>query len=891
MTKLETGETALSPDPGTRRTSRLRLLLQLGVAIAFTIVLAVSLVYGRRNERMLDIVQRGHFPSVQTTGELSVLLTEIQRGLLDAAEAADPWALDHVDQTYLAFNQTLDRVAANPLADQGRVVELRLAIEQYYTLARGTTERMIQGETFGATAPALHLMKKHHNTAQALLEDSSRRSQEGIVKAFASSRRIQRTTMTVMATVIVACMVALLIGSFLSDRLIATRQRHEALLRHRAELEEEVGRRTQELTAATQSLVAAKDAAERAAAQNAELSRRNRMILDSAGEGIFGLDARGSVTFLNPAAATMLGWDLEEMHGRRFHDVIRCALEHVRPDESCVPWSTPHASNVRATEIGEFRTRDGRPIPVEYTANAIVGDDAVATGVVITFRDISERLAIEEMKSEFVSTVSHELRTPLTSIRGALGLLSSGLLGPVDGRGQRMLDIAVINTDRLIRLINDILDLERIEAGKIEIVRTFIAANDLMRLVVEGVQAVADQARVRLLIEPAETMLWVDTDRIVQTLTNLVSNAIKFSPPDGEVTVGGAETGEGFMFHVSDRGRGIPKDRLETIFERFKQVDASDSRQKGGSGLGLAICRSIVQAHGGRIWAESRDGGGSAFRFTLPTTPVHESSQGLAPRTLLVCNEDVNTITGPVRELLENSGFRVVGVPSTAAIAECAAKIHPDAIILDVASSDGWRIVEALEAGDDTRTIPLVVTAALDSVEGSAAHIANWVAKPVRAEALLEAVTAACAMPAILVVEDDLDLAGVMTASLQMHGIRTLHAATGQEAVAMCRRHEPNLIVLDIVLPDMDGFAVVDLLRNQATLRNVPLVVYSALDVRTSDQSRLRLGHTEFLTKSRVSVDEFRSKVMRLLQEVTAAERPIETARDEPQAPLLRAVS
>jgi CheY-like chemotaxis protein len=220
------------------------------------------------------------------------------------------------------------------------------------------------------------------------------------------------------------------------------------------------------------------------------------------------------------------------------------------------------------------------------------------------------------------------------------------------------------------------------------------------------------------------------------------------------------------VFCVSDQGRGIPEEKLETIFERFSQVDASDSRDKGGSGLGLAICQSIVRAHGGRIWAEKNDSVGSRFQFTIP---------------------------------------------------------------LAVAST--------VNAKSDDLARPLDF---------------------------------ACSEPTVLVVEDDLDLARVMTTSLQNHGIRTLHAPNGCEAIQLSTQHIPDLIVLDPGLPDMSGFEVVDALRKNATLSRIPILVYSALEVRSADQERLRLGPTEFLTKSRCTPAEFERHVIRLIAAVTS---------------------
>ncbi len=224
----------------------------------------------------------------------------------------------------------------------------------------------------------------------------------------------------------------------------------------------------------------------------------------------------------------------------------------------------------------------------------------------------------EQVKDEFIAVVGHELRTPLTSIRGSLGLLEGGVLGPLPEEAVSMLSLAIVNTDRLVRLINDILDLERIDAGGIDLHLAPVQTAGLVRQAIEVVQMTANEAKVTLQSDGAELTVSADPDRAVQVLVNLLGNAVKFSPRWSTVTVEVVAEGECALFSVRDHGRGIPADRLESVFERFRQVDASDAREKGGSGLGLPIARRIVEHHGGRMWVQSAEGSGSTFHFTLP---------------------------------------------------------------------------------------------------------------------------------------------------------------------------------------------------------------------------------------------------------------------------------
>jgi signal transduction histidine kinase len=264
---------------------------------------------------------------------------------------------------------------------------------------------------------------------------------------------------------------------------------------------------------------------------------------------------------------------------------------------------------------------DGSPIRVDYALTPIL-DHGRLTGSVLSFRDISQRYALDRLKDEFISTVSHELRTPLTAIRGALGLLSHGTLVELNDKAANLLRIAHSNSERLLRLINDILDLERMQSGRERLVFRKVQLAQIVRQAIESITPVADAAGIRLIQDTTQVEIAADADRLVQVLTNLLSNAVKFSPPNSTVSILMRPDLNGVTLSVVDPGRGIPADKLETVFERFQQVDASDSRQKGGTGLGLAICRTIVHQHSGRIWAERNPVRGSSFRLFLPYKPV-----------------------------------------------------------------------------------------------------------------------------------------------------------------------------------------------------------------------------------------------------------------------------
>jgi CheY-like chemotaxis protein len=336
------------------------------------------------------------------------------------------------------------------------------------------------------------------------------------------------------------------------------------------------------------------------------------------------------------------------------------------------------------------------------------------------------------------------------------------------------------------------------------------------------------------------------------------------------------------VFRVRDQGRGIPADRLESIFERFSQVDSSDARDKGGTGLGLAICRSIVQQHGGRIWVESDMGEGSTFTFTLPSPFIAEpravqADDGEGP-LILVCDDD-SSILIVVEEILRGWGYRTVGVQDGQAAVREAVRLHPDAILLDMMmpGMTGADTLTALRQRPDTRAIPVVILSALKPMPRvqHTREVVDWVEKPFQEQGLLHALEEAVSVRwkprRVLLVEDDPDLARVLLEVFGRHGIEALHAPTGVEAVEQVRRAAPDLLVLDLGLPHGDGYWVVDSLRADVALRGIPMVVYTARELEEEDRERLRLGHTEFLTKGRVSPDEFEKRVVSLLNRIAPA--------------------
>jgi PAS domain S-box-containing protein len=369
-----------------------------------------------------------------------------------------------------------------------------------------------------------------------------------------------------------------------------------------------------------------------------------RSLIESNIDALMTTDAAGIITDVNRQMEALTGCTRDELIGAPFKNYF------TDPERAAAGIKRV----LREKKITNYeltaRARDGKMTVVSYNATTFYDRDRTLQGVFAAARDITERRHIEQMLQEknvelesaksvaektverleeveqlkkgFLSTVSHELRTPLTSIRGSLGLLASGAAGPLPDHVVEVVALAERNAIRLMALIEDILDLERLETGKIELQMTRVPIASILRRAMESLAAFGAHG-VTVDAPNVSSSIDVDADRIVQVLVNLLSNAVKFSPPGGVVTIAVTVDGQWTEFRVIDHGRGVPAVHRRAIFERFRQVDPSDAREKGGAGLGLAICKSIVEQHGGSIGVESEEGVGSAFWFRLASlTPA-----------------------------------------------------------------------------------------------------------------------------------------------------------------------------------------------------------------------------------------------------------------------------
>lgn len=345
-----------------------------------------------------------------------------------------------------------------------------------------------------------------------------------------------------------------------------------------------------------------------------------RKILESLVSGVVVVSNDGDVAFVNPAFLLYSGLDSEALLGRPFSE-LAIALQ-----ERFGPRAAPALDQAGASRDVEWRSSDG-VMYLREDSSILQDADGSCQGTLLVYHDMRREKAIDRMKSEFISVASHELRTPMTSIKGSVDLILSGFAGDISTDTQELLEIAQKNCDRLVRLINDILDLAKIEAGQIKLKRGPLDMKEAAHRAIRGVKALADQNTVSLLVDSPGQLppIEADRDRIDQVLTNLLSNAIKFSPPKGQVRIHISRVDEWVETAVIDQGCGISEADLPKVFGKFQQVGESSS--KGGTGLGLAIAQALVNEHGGKIWLESKENVGTRFIFRLPVLVARAATQ------------------------------------------------------------------------------------------------------------------------------------------------------------------------------------------------------------------------------------------------------------------------
>lgn len=614
-------------------------------------------------------------------------------------------------------------------------------------------------------------------------------------------------------------------------------------------------------------------------------ANRLRALLESVGEAIVMVNNRGHCVVANHRIGGVLGVPAEQLIGTSIHELRQMARRVFR-GEGALEWSVrPGGVAPVAIHTVILETREEHPrVFHEFSAPA-QNEAGQVVGRIYVYRDVTKETEVDRMKTEFIATVSHELRTPMTSIKGSLGLVLGGIAGPLPQEAQELLTIAQHNTDRLIRLINDILDISRIEAGKMEIKKGPLSVPEAVQRSIKELDGFAAERRIQVKANlPAGLpRVLADSDRLQQVLVNLISNAIKFSNPGGEVLVTASTDGREVWIRVEDQGPGIPPEHQREIFEKFHRVDNAATRRTGGTGLGLAICKALVAEHGGQIWVESEVGKGSAFIFSLPVEPVEKDlsvDPALEEKRVLVVDDDPD-IVRLIMLSLEQEGFQTIGTTTGKQALEIARTQHVDAITMDLMmpDMDGLEVTRRLKEDPVTKNTPVVILSAYTKGHESelvSLGVSGVVRKPIDQCQFLETIhgvlqqTDGCngrrERPSLLVVDDDPDVRRILGVMLEKAGYTTRAAADGQEAFRMINEERPDLLILDLLMPNLDGFQLVRLLRQRRSTQRIPLLVLTAMDLTEGEKTLLQLGPTRHLTKGPALQEEVVDRVRELLR-------------------------
>jgi len=644
-----------------------------------------------------------------------------------------------------------------------------------------------------------------------------------------------------------------------------------------------------------------------------ELARYNQRLLESTGDGIYGIDKEGRCTFMNRAGALTLGGKAEDFLGKDMHQLIH----HSKPDGS--PFPVKECAIYKCTRLGDgcrvedevFWRADGKAVKVEYSSFPMRNGEKIE-GAVIAFSDISARLrsrqeledakekaeAANESKSQFLANMSHELRTPLNAV-----IMYSELLAE-ESEEQHVPsfvpDLMRIRAagKHLLELVNGVLDLSKVEAGKMDLYPEVLDVDVLVKEVLATIEPLVSKSKNLLVsnVAPDARSMVGDVTKLRQVLFNLLSNANKFTHEGRiEVQVTRDPLTQTICFSVSDSGIGMTKEQQNRLFQPFMQADASTTRKYGGTGLGLAIIKRFTELMGGLVEVQSIEHQGSTFKVTLP-----ERILGIEPTELelpidfapspsdeiaypagnnqqtpliLVVDDDL-TVRDILTRVLIAEGMRCITAKNGRDGLSKAHAYRPDVIILDVLMPkvDGWSVISSLKANPQLAEIPVIMQSIHDDRDlGFMLGASEYLVKPVERKTLLQILKkyTNAADAYILVVDDDESTRRLLARTLKREGWNTVEVDNGMQGLLEIERKPPILIILDLMMPEMDGFEFLQTLRSKTSVIEIPVVVLTSKDLTSQDRLKLNGGVERILEKGQLNRDRFLDEVKRTVHSLT----------------------
>ena len=629
-----------------------------------------------------------------------------------------------------------------------------------------------------------------------------------------------------------------------------------------------------------------------------QAAERFRTLLESAPDAILEVDAQGRIIVANIQAERLFRWDRGDLIGKPIESLVpmRYLHHHV---ENRASYSKHPVTRPMGTGLDLYALRkDGTEFAVDINLSPVLDQDG--SHVICIVRDVSERRLAEEqirllhqnlesrtgdvananrelelrnreveranrLKSEFLASMSHELRTPLNAIIGFSDLLAEQTAALLSAKQTRFLGHIRQGAKHLLDLINDILDLSKIEAGRLELRYENFSMAAALAEVLSSVRPIASAKNLQLDVHsPSGLFLNADRVRFKEILYNLLSNAIKFTPEGGRVWIE-SSVGDGLLLTVvGDTGMGIPSEEHASIFESFRQVSATTKGVREGTGLGLAITRRLVEQHGGKVWLESEVNQGSRFYFTLPLegpppVPEGESAAFATPldraRPLVLIVDDDPSSVELLVSYLEGGGYLTATAASGEEGVRLARRLLPDIIALDVLlpGRSGFAAIEDLKSSPSTAAIPIVIVSVVDERKrGFSLGASEYLVKPVNKELLLSAMgkyVPAIPPAPVLIVDDEAGSLQLVAHALSEAGYPTLLAQSGKEALRLMAQTTVSAVVLDLLMPGISGFEVARRMSAAPELAATPVVVLTSKELTAEDRERLRGKVAACLTK------------------------------------------
>ncbi len=642
-----------------------------------------------------------------------------------------------------------------------------------------------------------------------------------------------------------------------------------------------------------------------------ELNRvqeQSEAILASTGDGIVLFSPEDRITYANPAACEMLGCTAKKLVGKtispdallgieaprapteqRCSNIVHCVRTECPahdsddprcwlvsgtpgPDGTPVPFAEKRVTCAQcdvykgsAASLDGLGTQEYREVPAgksqRYVLKArtspVIDAHGAYIGMVLTLHDITAEREIAQMKNEFVSTVSHELRTPLTSIKGYVDLILDGDVGDITDTQREFLGIVKENADRLVALINGMLDIASIEAGRVHLEVEPLAVADMISDAVDAFRIVLEQTGrvIRTRIPAGLPRVAADRHRMGQVMLNFVSNALKYSPRGGDVMIS-ARLAEGFV-HVSvkDHGMGITREDQQRLFTKFFRSDNAMTREIGGTGLGLSICKDIIELHDGRVWVRSKPGEGSTFSFSLPIaakdmvrTPYLVGPTETGGKVLVVDRDPY--AADLIETYLVKRGYDVIKAHSGQEAVDAAIREQPLLITLDVLldDRDGFELLQELKERPETAKIPIVVLSIVCDDTSCRFAAADYLEKPIDQSRLLQVIdgiVGSSASPVALVVDDDRSMVRVLMEMLRTRGFAVAAAFDGLEALAAIKARKPDVMLLDLKMPNMDGYEVIQRVKTTPEWKEIPIIVMTGHRIDSDRVDVLNLAVTQ----------------------------------------------